>query len=279
MATRLGLGAFSRREHLSVTSLDVVLLVLSPGVPHRCRLDQLLLTPRLSSFFFISFLPLYSKIWGIFFFYIASFIFFFTPFWGAHLLCHSQARLVPVRSGCWTPPCHAQSGLNDGHRSGGCKSKVRVAGGSVPGKNVLPGWWMAVSSLSLHVAGGVGPGSPVSLLTRAPVLLDQGLPSGPCLTRSFPKAGLPNTAALGAGAPACASGRAQTFVLAHGHSRRDCACPDWCILRRGGRGPLKAREERAACLSGLRDRAWGAEGEIRGEAQLRQLLPPLCCIV
>lgn len=104
VATRLGLGAFSRREHLSVTSLDVVLLVLSPGVPHRCRLDQLLLTPRLSSFFFISFLPLYSKIWGIFFFFILlhSF-FFFTPFWGAHLLCPSQARLVPVRSGCWTP--------------------------------------------------------------------------------------------------------------------------------------------------------------------------------
>lgn len=32
-------------------------------------------------------------------------------------------------------------------------------------------------------------------------------------------------------------------------------------------------------LSGLRDQAWGAEGEIWGEAQLRQLLPPLCCIV
>lgn len=96
---------------------------------------------------------------------------------------------TPRPSAFWLldPPCHAQSGLNDGHRSGGCKSKVRVAGGSVPGKNVLPGWWMAVSSLSLHVAGGVGPGSPVSLLTRAPVLLDQGLPSRPCLTRSLPE--------------------------------------------------------------------------------------------
>lgn len=279
MATRLGLGAFSRREHLSVTSLDVVLLVLSPGVPHRCRLDQLLLTPRLSSFFFISFLPLYSKIWGIFFFLYCFIHFFFYALLGGPFALSLPSTPRPSAFWLLDPPCHAQSGLNDGHRSGGCKSKIRVAGGSVPGKNMLPGWWMAVSSLSLHVAGGVGPGSPVSLLTRAPVLLDQGLPSRPCLTRSFPKAGLPNTAALGAGAPACASGRAQTFVLAHGHSRRDCARPDWCILRQGGRGPLRAREERAACLSGLRDRAWGAEGEIRGEAQLRQLLPPLCCIV
>lgn len=95
--------------------------------------------------------------------------------------------------------CHRPGGTNRrhlfSHSCGGCKSKIKVLSGLVPGEGSLLGLQMATFLLCPHMTFPLCVGiAGVSLLIRTPTILDQG----PTLMTSFNlnyslKAPSPNT--------------------------------------------------------------------------------------